>query len=63
VLRKIFGPKEEEIIGWRRELNKEELHDLYSSSNITRAMKLRRMGWEGPVTHSGGREVGTELCV
>jgi hypothetical protein len=55
VLRKIFGPKEEKIIGRCRKLYKEKLHDLYSLSNITRVMKLRIM------THSEGKEVRTEL--
>ena len=58
--RKIFGPKGEKIIGQCRKLHKENLHDLYSSLNISRVMKLRRMRWEGHVTHSGGREARTE---
>jgi hypothetical protein len=43
VLRRIFGSKRDEIIGgWRKLLN-EELHNLYSSPNIMRTIKLRRM--------------------
>jgi hypothetical protein len=46
VLRRIFGPKRDEATGdWRR-LHNEELNDLYSSSNIIREMKSRRMRWE-----------------
>jgi hypothetical protein len=61
-LRKIFGPKEEEIIWQCRKLHKEELHDLYSSSNINRVMKLRRMRCEGHVTCIDGREARTDHC-
>jgi hypothetical protein len=39
VLRKIFGPKGEEVTGEWRRLHKEELHDLYSSQNIIGVMK------------------------
>jgi hypothetical protein len=45
VLRKIFGPKRDEVTGEWRKLHTEELHDLYSSSNIVRVMKSRRMRW------------------
>jgi hypothetical protein len=38
--------------GWGR-LHNEELHDLYSSPNITRVMKSRRMSWEGNVSRIG----------
>jgi hypothetical protein len=45
VLRRIFGPKREEMAeGWRR-LHNEELHNLYSSLNIIRVIKSRRMRW------------------
>jgi hypothetical protein len=51
VLRRIFGPKRDEIIaGWRK-LHNEELHDLYSSSYIIRIMKLRRVRWTGHKAH------------
>jgi hypothetical protein len=39
VLRRIFGPKREEITGYWRKLRNEELHNLYSSPNIIRMMK------------------------
>jgi hypothetical protein len=49
VLRGIFGPKREEVEGdWRR-LHNEELHNLYASPNIIRAMKSRMMRWAGQV--------------
>ena len=43
VLRRIFGPKREEITGEWRRLHNEELNDLYSSPNIVRVIKSRRM--------------------
>jgi hypothetical protein len=45
VLRRIFGPKMDEIIGSWRKLQNEELHNLYSSTNIIRIIKSRRMKW------------------
>jgi hypothetical protein len=43
VLRRTFGPKRDEVTGGWRKLHNEELHDLYSSENIIRIMKSRRM--------------------
>jgi hypothetical protein len=48
VLRRIFGPKREEDGSWRK-LHNDELHNLYSSPNIIRVIKSRRMGWVGHV--------------
>jgi hypothetical protein len=48
VLRKIFGPKREEDGSWRK-LHNDELHSLYSSPNIVRVTKSRRMRWAGRV--------------
>jgi hypothetical protein len=49
VLRRIFGPKRNEVMaGWRK-VHNEELHDLYSSPSIIRIIKSRRMRWEGHV--------------
>jgi hypothetical protein len=47
VLKKIFGPKGEEMAGSWRRLHYEELCNLYTSSNIIRVVKSRRMRWEG----------------
>jgi hypothetical protein len=57
VLRRIFGPKREEDGSWRK-LHNDELHSLYSSPNIVRVIKSRRMGWVGHVARMGeGRGV------
>jgi hypothetical protein len=57
VLRKIFGPKREEDGSWRK-LHNDELHNLYSSPNIVRVIKSRRMRWAGHVARLGeGRGV------
>jgi hypothetical protein len=54
VLKRIFGPKREED-GSSRKLHNDELHNLYSSPNIGRVIKSRRMSWAGHVgTHGGG---------
>ena len=55
VLRRIFGPKRDEVIREWRNLHNEELYDLYSSPNIVRVMKSRRMGWAGHVARMGER--------
>jgi hypothetical protein len=47
-LRKIFGPKRDEDGSWRK-LHNDELHNLYSSPNIVRVIKSRRMRWAGHV--------------
>jgi hypothetical protein len=57
VLRRIFGPKREEDGSWRK-LHNDELHNLYSSPNIVRVIKSRRMRWAGHVARMGeGRGV------
>jgi hypothetical protein len=57
VLRKIFGPKREEDGSWRK-LHNDELRSLYSSANIVRVIKSRRMRWAGHVARMGeGRGV------
>jgi hypothetical protein len=48
VLRIIFGPEKEED-GWWRKLHDDELHSLYSSPNIVRVIKSRKMRWAGHV--------------
>jgi hypothetical protein len=47
VLRRIFGPKRDEATGEWRRLHNEELIDLYSSPNVIRVIKSRRMTWAG----------------
>jgi hypothetical protein len=47
VLRRIFGPKRDEVTGGWRKLHNEELHNLYFSSSIIRMIKPRRMRWQG----------------
>jgi hypothetical protein len=47
VLRRIFGPKRDEVAGGWRKLRNEELHNLYSSPSIIRMIKSRRMRWTG----------------
>jgi len=55
VLRKIFGPKRDEVAGEGRKLQNEELNDLYCSTNIVRVIKSRRMRWVGYVARMGER--------
>jgi hypothetical protein len=57
VLRRIFGPKREEDGSWRKLYN-DELHNLYSSPNIVRVVRSKRMRWAGHVARMGeGRGV------
>jgi hypothetical protein len=49
VLRRIFGPKRDEVTGGWRKLHNEQLHGLYSSPSIVRVIKARRMRWAGHV--------------
>ena len=53
VLRRIFGPKRDEVTGEWRKLHNEELDDLYCSPNIVRMIKSRRMRWVGHVARTG----------
>jgi hypothetical protein len=53
VLRRIFGPKKDEVTGERRKLHNEELHILYSSPNIIRQIRSRRTRWAGHVARMG----------
>jgi hypothetical protein len=57
VLRRIFGPKRDEVRGEWRKLHNEELHNLYSSPNIIRMIKSRRMRWAGHVARMEKREM------
>jgi hypothetical protein len=53
VLRRIFGPKRDEVTGEWRKLHSEELHNLYSSPDIIRQVKSRRMRWAEHVARMG----------
>jgi len=53
VLRRIFGPRRDEVTGEWGRLHNEELNDLYSSPNIVRVIKSRRMRWAGHVARMG----------
>jgi hypothetical protein len=53
VLRRIFGPKRDEVRGGWRKLHSEELHNLYSSQSIIRMIKSGRMKWAGHVALMG----------
>jgi hypothetical protein len=56
VLRRIFGPKRDEVTGEWRKLHNEELRDLYFSASIIRIIKSRRMIWAGHVARMGGKK-------
>ena len=60
VLRRIFGPKRDEVTGEWRKLHNEELNDLYFSPSILRVIKSRRMRWTGHVARMGERGSGGE---
>jgi hypothetical protein len=53
VLRRLYGPKREEVIGSSRRLHNKELHNLYTSSNINRVIKSRKMRLAGHAAHMG----------
>jgi hypothetical protein len=53
VLRRMFGPKRDKVTGEWRKLQNGELHNLYSSPDIIRQIKSRRMQWAGHVAHVG----------
>jgi len=53
VLRRIFGPRKDEVTGECRRLHNEDLNDLYSSLNILRVIKSKRVRWVGHVTRMG----------
>ena len=55
VLRRVFGPKRDEVTGEWRKLHNEELNDLYCSPDIVRVIKWRRMRWARHVARMGKR--------
>jgi hypothetical protein len=62
VLRRIFGPKRDEVIGEWRRLHNKELYALYSSPNITWVIKSRRLRWAGHVARMEERR-GAYRCM
>jgi hypothetical protein len=63
VLRRIFEPKRDEVMGEWRKLHNEELRDLYSSPSIIRIFKSRRMRWAGHVARVGEKRNAYRLLV
>jgi hypothetical protein len=63
VLRRIFGPKRDEVKGGWRKLHNEELHNLYSSPSIIRIIKSRRMRWPGHMARMGEKRNTCRILV
>jgi hypothetical protein len=63
VLRRIFGPKRDEVTGDWRKLHNEELHNLYSSPNIIIMIKSRRMRGAGHVARMGVKRFAYRISV
>jgi hypothetical protein len=63
VLRRIFGPKRDEVTGDWRKLHNEELHNLNSSPNIIRMYKSERMRWTGHVARRGEKRNAHRILV
>jgi hypothetical protein len=63
VLRRIFGPKTDDVTGEWRKLHNEELHDLYSSRSIIGMIKSSRMRWAGHVARMGEKRNAYRLLV
>jgi hypothetical protein len=63
VLRRVFGPKRDEVTGEWRKLYNEELPDLYSSPSIIRIIMSRRMRWAGHVARMGEKRNAYRLLV
>jgi hypothetical protein len=63
VLRRIFGPKRDEVTGEWRRLHNEELYPLYSLSNTTRVIKSRRLKWAGHAARMGKIKVAYKVLV
>jgi hypothetical protein len=63
VLRRIFVPKRDEVMGEWRKLHNKELCDLYSSPSIIRIIKSRRMRWAGNVARVGEKRNVCRLLV
>jgi hypothetical protein len=56
-LKRIFGPKKDEVMGDWRKLHNEKLYNFYFSSNIIRMIKSRKMRWAGDIARMGRRGI------
>jgi hypothetical protein len=63
VLRRIYGPKTDEVIREWRRLHNQKLYALYSSPNISQAIKSRRLRWAGHVARMGERRGAYRILV
>jgi hypothetical protein len=63
VLRRIFGPKRDEVTGGSRKLHNDELHNLYSSASVIRMIKSRRIRWAGHVARMGEKRKAYRILV
>jgi hypothetical protein len=63
VLRRIFGPKRNEVIGGWRKLHNEELHNLYSSPSIIKMIKSKKMKLAGHVARMGKKKNAYSVLV
>jgi hypothetical protein len=63
VLRRISGPKRDEVIGGWRKLHNEELHNLYSSPSIIGMIKSKRIRWAGHVARMGNKRNAYRILV
>jgi hypothetical protein len=63
VLRRIFGPKRDDVTGGWRKLHNEDHHNLYSSPSIIRMIKSRRMRWAGHAARMGEKRNAHRILV
>jgi hypothetical protein len=63
VLREIFGPKTDKVIGGWRKLHNEKLHNLYCSPSVIRVTKSSMMRWAGHVARIGGKRNAYRILV
>jgi hypothetical protein len=59
----LFGPNRDEVTGDWRKLHNEELNNLYSSPNIIRMIKSRRISWAGHVARMGKKRIDYRILV